>query len=180
MRYCATIVFLLVLSLHANAQRQQQIREVRERVAEIDSLIRCRDCETRISDGGLHGSIRLGGRRTVLGIRFSRVQGGGGSDSFWRFVDCHDSIPVEERWFRCEGEIEFVHRSSSTGQQHQITRRHKWVTRLVYYKDGEQVAVIRSVCRSWRLRPHCNPTRIQTRFYNNGRVIYRNRTRERR
>jgi|GEM_PF-3278249 len=180
MRCCVAIVFFLFLSLNTTAQNKQRITEIRERIAEIDSLIRCRDCEIRIADGGLHGSLIIGGHRKILGIRFpTLVRGGGGTDQYFRFINCPDSIPVEERWFECY-ETERVYSSYSWVQQHLITRRYKWVTRLTYYQDGEKVAVIRGVCRSWRLRHQCRITRSRTRFYNDGRVIYRDRTRERR
>jgi len=175
MRYCATIVFLFVLSLHANAQNEQRIKEIRERIAEIDSLIHCEDNRRNIVDSWFHESIRGGTHRRVLGLRFPILwSGGGGQTTYFRYINCPDSI-IKLRWWECD-EWEDVYFWRGWVQQHLITRNIRRTATFRYYKEGKRVATIEWNEHNWMIRP---PRKI-TRFYNNGTVIYRNRTRQRR
>jgi hypothetical protein len=175
MRYCIAIIFFLILSLNAKGQRGQQIMEIRARIAEIDSLINCEDSRGRIADSWFHASIIGGTHRRVLGMRFPVLHsGGGGQTTYFRYRNCPDSI-VAQRWWECD-EWENVYFWRGWVQQHKITRKTKRTATFRYYKDGEKVATIEWVDHNWMIRP----PRKTTRFYNEGIVIYRNRTRKRR
>ena len=136
--------FLFLFTKPATAQNEQLIKEIRNHILKVDSLIAC--CRDSLST--LHRSMRSTGG------------GRGGSTTYWTGVnplnsrtECH----MERRREREEFERTLIFRQMRVDGIHCRT----------YFKDGEIIAVKRE-CRSL---PNFETARL-TIFISNNEIIY--------
>jgi len=164
------ILFALTVNFanaQRNAQREQQIAEVRAYMAEVDSLINCRNCDAEI--GIMTGSIDSRFRMILGIIDFPRRQYQfGDSWSYTLFSNCPEY--VVSRWRDCESEP--IYSWTSLTEWHRNRGKQSSRETRTYFKNNRKVAEIERITRN-------GVSETTTTFYNNrGRVIYRSSTQE--